>query len=126
MKNDTETVEQQSHHVLYGKVIGVVRQQSMLDALVESLAKLGVHDIEAFSGASGIKKMETWKEAVSQYFFRDMEGKMVQRYLDAVADDLIVFAAVVEAAGAEKVAKIATSQGASNLVHFGNSVVTSY
>ncbi len=126
MNNATKTTEQQQDRVLYGKVIGVLKQQSQLETLIEALAKLGVDDVEAYSGTNGTEQLETWKEAVSQYFFGDMEGKMVQRYLDAVEGNLIVFAVVVESAGAGKVAEVAKSQGASNVVHFGNSAVTNY
>ena len=55
-----------------------------------------------------------------------MEGEMLQRYLDAVANDLIVFAAVVVPELAEKTSRIAKMHGASEVVHFGNSVVTNY
>ena len=51
---------------------------------------------------------------------------MLQRFLDAVANDLIVFAAVVVPELVEKTARIANMQGASEVVHFGNSAVTSY
>ena len=125
MKNDTETIEQPDH-VLYGKVIGVVRQQSQIESLVKSLEMLGVEDVAAYSGASGTEQLQTWQEAVSQYFFGDMEGKMVQRYLDAVAEDFIVFAAVVEFELADRAAEIAKMHGASDVVHFGNSAVTNY
>ncbi len=43
-----------------------------------------------------------------------------------VADDLIVFAAVVVPDLTDKAAEITKKQGASDVVHFGNSVVTNY
>ncbi len=126
MNNDTETIKQKPDRALYGKVVGVVKYRYQLKALCESLSILGVREVEVLNGPSGTKRLETWKETVSQYFFGDMEGEMLQRYLDAVANDLIVFAAVVVPDLAEKTARIANMAGASEVVHFGNSAVTSY
>ena len=126
MNNVTETVEQRTEQTLYGKVLGVVEYRYQLNALLESLAILGVHEVEVFSGPSGTRQLETWKETVSHYFFGDMEGEMLQQYLDAVANDLIVFAAVVVPELADRAAEIVRMAGASEVVHFGNSAVTSY
>ncbi len=51
---------------------------------------------------------------------------MLQRYLDAVDNNLIVFAAPVESEMANSAAEIAKTNGASEVTHFGNSVVTNY
>mgnify|MGYP003382817957 CR=1 FL=1 len=126
MNNNTQAVKQAPERTLYGKVIGVVEYRYQLKALCESLAILGVREIEVLSGPSGTKRLETWKETVSQYFFGDMEGEMLQRYLAAVANDLIVFAAVVVPELADKTAEIVRMAGASEVVHFGNSAVTNY
>ena len=126
MDNDTETVKQEPDRTLYGKVIGIVRTRSELKSLCDSLAILGVREVEVLNGDSGTKRLETWKETVSQYFFGDMEGEMLQRYLAAVANDLFVFAAAVAPELADKSAEIAKMQGASDIVHFGNSAVTNY
>ena len=126
MNNHTETIEQKPVHTLYGKVIGVVKYRYQLKSLCDSLAILGVREVEVLNGDSGTKRLETWKETVSQYFFGDMEGEMLQQYLDAVANDLIVFAAVVVPELADKTAEIAKMNGASQVVHFGNSAVTNY
>ncbi|MEJ7590034.1 MAG: hypothetical protein WKF77_00645 [Planctomycetaceae bacterium] len=126
MNNDTETVKQMPDRTLYGKVIGVVKFQYQLTSLCDSLAILGVREVEVLNGDSGTKRLETWKETVSQYFFGDMEGEMLQQYLDAVANDLFVFAAAVVPELADKAAEIAKMNGASQVVHFGNSTVTNY
>ena len=126
MNNNTETVQQKPERTLYGKVIGVVEYRYQLKALCESLAILGVREVEVLNGPGGTKRLETWKDTVSQYFFGDMEVEMLQRYLDAVANDLIVFAAVVVPELADKTAEIVKMAGASEVVHFGNSAVTNY
>ena len=126
MDNDTETIKQEPDRTLYGKVIGIVKYRNQLKSLCESLAILGVREVEVLNGDSGTERLETWKDTVSKYFFGDMEGEMLQRYLDAVANDFFVFAAVVVPELAEKTAEIAKNHGASEIVHFGNSVVTNY
>ena len=126
MNINTETVKQKPERTLYGKVLGVVEYRYQFKALCESLAILGVREVEVLNGPSGTKRLETWKESVPQYFFGDMEREMLERYLDAVANDLIVFAAVVMPELAEKAAQIANILGASEVVHFGNSEVTNY
>ena len=126
MNNDTATIKQKPDRALYGKVTGVVKYRYQLKSLCKSLAILGVREVEVLSGPSGMQRLETWKETVSPYFFGDMEGKMLQRYLDAIADHHIVFAAVVVPEFAEKSARIANIQGAFEVMHFGNSAVTNY
>ena len=49
---------------------------------------------------------------------------MLQQYLDAVANDRIVFAAVVVPELADKTAEIVKMAGAFNVVHFGDFAVT--
>jgi precorrin-6B methylase 2 len=126
MNSDTETVKEKPERVLYGKVAGVLQHPYQLKALVETLAKLGVREVEVLKGASGTIQLEKWKETVSQYFFGDMESDMLQGYCDAVAEGDIVFAAVVVSEQADKTAEIARMQGATDIVHFGNSAVTNY
>ena len=126
MDNDIGTIKQGPERALYGKVVGIVKYRNQIESLCESLAILGVREVEVLNGDSGTKRLETWKETVSQYFFGDMEGEMLQRYLAAVANDLFVFAADVAPELADKTAEIAKMQGASDIVHFGNSAVTNY
>ena len=126
MNINTETVQQNPERTLCGKVIGVVEYRYQLNALCESLAILGVREFEVLNGPSGAKRLETWKESVSQYFFGDMDGEMLQQYLDAVANDRIVFAAVVVPELADKTAEIVKMAGAFDVVHFGDFAVTNY
>ncbi len=110
----------------YGKVIGVVANRNQLQAVSDSLSKLGVNEVEVLDGAVGVKLLHGEHDAVSQCFLGDMEAEMVQRYLDAVKSGLIVFAAVVESETADQAAATAKAQGASEVVHFGNWVITNY
>ena len=126
MNINTETVQQKPERTLYGNVIGVVKYRYQLNALCESLAILGVREVEVLNGPSGTRRLETWKESASQYSFGDMEGEMLQQYLDAVANDRIVFAAVVVPELADKTAEIVKMAGAFDVVHFGDFAVTNY
>ena len=126
MNINTETLQQKPERTLCGRVIGVVEYRYQLNALCESLAILGVREVEVLNGPSGTRRLETWKESVSQYFFGDMEGEMLQQYLDAVANDRIVFAAVVVPELADKTAEIVKMAGAFDVVHFVDFAVTNY
>lgn len=110
----------------YGKVIGIVNNRDQLQAVSEALSKLGVNEVEVLDGAVGIKLLDGKEDAVSHCFLGDMESEMVQRYLEAVKGGLIVFAAVAEPEAADQAAETAKARGASEVVHFGNWVITNY
>lgn len=110
----------------FGKVIGILENREQLQAVSEVLSMLGVREVEVLKGATGIKLLDGEKDAVSQCFLGDMEAAMVQRYLDAAKNGLIVFAAAVAPEMANEAAEVAKLRGASNVVHFGNWVITNY
>lgn len=126
MINESETSGQEANTGLYGKVVGAVRTSDQLASLVEALEQIGVSEVEVLQGASGNEQLEAWKESFSQYFFGDMELKMLQRYIDAVAAEFIVFSAVVESDQADETAETAKAHEAIDVVYFGNSAVTNY
>ena len=126
MKTDDGSVAVEPEKSPYGKVIGIVKNRDQLQAVYEALSKFGVNDVEVLEGAAGIKLLDREQDGVSQCFMGDMEAEMVQRYLDAVKSGLIVFAAAVESETADQAAAAAKVQGASEVVHFGNWVITNY
>lgn len=126
METEIETAREKSGSTLYGKVIGVLERRDQVQPLCDELSTLGVREVEVLEGETGIKRMESSLDAVSQFFFGDMESKMVQRYLDAVKQGMIVFVALVVPETADQAAETAKGRGALNVVHFGNSVVTNY
>lgn len=126
MTNESEMSGQEPHAGLYGKVVGAVRTSDQLESLVEALEQIGVSEIKVLQGASGTQQLETWKETFSQYFFGDMELKMLKRYLDALAADFLVFTAAVESDQADATAETAKAHEAIDIVYFGNSAVTNY
>jgi hypothetical protein len=126
MNIELDGIEVAPERDLYGKLIGVIQSRQQLTALCESLAVLKVYDVETIDGLSGITQLEKWKDGVSQYIFGDTEGKTLQRYLEAVKSNLIVFVVVVESSVANNAAEIAKSNGATEVTYFGNSVITNY
>ena len=110
----------------FGKVIGIVENGDQLRAVSEALAKLGVNEVEVLDGATGVKLLDSEQDAVAQCFLGDMEANLVQRYLNAVKNGWIVFAAVVEPESADQAADTAKARGATEVVHFGNWVITNY
>ena len=126
METETEASESKTGSTLYGKVIGVMERRDQIQPLCDELSTLGVREVEVLEGETGIKRMEKSLDAVSQFFFGDMESKMVQRYLDAVKQGMIVFVALVVPETADQAAETAKGRGALNVAHFGNSVVTNY
>lgn len=126
MTHDNETIDHKPDAELYGKVMGILRNQTQLDAFVAELGTTGVGNVTILRGLEGTEQLESWRESLAKYFFGDMEMKMLQLYLDAIAMDLIIFVADVESDIAEKTAELAKSHGAVDVVHFGNSVVTNY
>lgn len=126
MTQENGTIEQDPRRALYGKLFGIIQQRHQLKALSNSLATLTTGEIEVLDANPGIDQLGKLKESVSQYFFGDMEGQMLERYLDAVKNNLIVFAVPVESEMANSAAEIAKTNGASEVTHFGNSVITNY
>ncbi|MBC7817505.1 MAG: hypothetical protein IAG10_11490 [Planctomycetaceae bacterium] len=126
MKTDDGSIGVEPEKTAYGKVIGVVKNRDQLQAVSEALSKLGVQDVEVLDGAAGIKVLDSEQDAVANCFMGDMEADMVQRYLDAVKKGLIVFAAKVEPETTDQAAETAKARGASEVVHFGDWVITNY
>ena len=110
----------------YGKVIGVVQNHDQLRAIHEALKKLGVEKFEVFDGPAGVKLLDSEEADISHCSWGEVEVKTVQRYLDAVKNGQIVFAATVESAAADEASEIAKARGATEIVHFGHWVITGY
>ena len=126
MTTETDTIEQNPQQALYGKLFGIIQYRHQLKTLSNSLAAMMTGEIEVLDASGGIDQLEKIKEGVSQFFFGDMEGQMLQRYLDAVKNNSIVFAVPVDSTMANSAAEIAKTNGASEVTHFGNSVITNY
>lgn len=110
----------------FGKVVAIVETREKLRVVSEALTQFGVPEVEVLNGALGVEKLENDKVSVENYFFGDMEAVMVQRYLTAVQSGFIVFAAKVETDSVEQAAATIKALGATEIVHFGDWVITNY
>lgn len=126
MTQETGTIEESPKRALSGKLFGIVADRHQLKSLSNALAALPVGETEVLDAIPGINQIETWQEVVSHYFFGDMEGLMLQRYLDALKNNLIVFAVTLDSDIANDAAEIAKTNGATEIAHFGNLVITNY
>lgn len=109
-----------------GKVLGIVENQTMFDAVAAAWTRLGVQQIENWNGPLGIETLEADKVDAAGRIFGDMELIMAQRYLTAVQNGEIVFAAAVEPKNIETAAELAKAIGASELVHFGRLAIRNF
>ena len=126
METEVGSVAVEPEKSPYGKVIGIVKNHDQLQEVTQALSMLGVQDIEVLEGADGIKVLDQEQGGTSRYFMGDMEAEVIQRYLKAVKGGQMVFAAVVESESATHAATTAKGRGASEVVHFGNWVITNY
>ena len=112
----------------YGRLIGIVEGRDQFRAVFEGLRRLGIRDIDidVLDGVTGIESLEHDKQAVSHCFFGDMEKEMVRRYLTAVRSGHSLFAAAVEPRSVEVAAETAKALGATEIIHFGEWVITNY
>lgn len=110
----------------YGKLFGVVTYREQLKPLCDSLAAVGVREIEILDGSHGIQTLLAWAESFSHYIFGQREADLLAGYLEAVRNDSIVFTAVVESGQENSAVDEAKAHGATELSHFGTFVVTSY
>ena len=123
---ETGTTDLAPESELYGKIMGVIQSREQVETLCESLQAIGIREIEILDGPTGVTQVAKWKGSVSQYFMGDMEDKILRSYLNAVTNNLIVFTAVVESDNATDAAETAKTNGATEVTHFGQSVVTNY
>ena len=94
MKTESGSTGLKPEKTPYGKVIGVVENRDQLQAVSEALSKLGVQDVAVLDGAAGVQLLDREQDDAAHCFLGDMEEEMVHRYLDAVKQGAIVFAAV--------------------------------
>lgn len=126
MSTVKESVAVKLQKTPYGRLIGIVESPDQFRAVSDVLKQLGVRDIDLLDGASGVETLEDDKKAVSHFFFGDMEEVMVKRYLAAVKNGHSVFAAVVEPKSVEQAAGMVKALGATEIIHFGEWVITNY
>ena len=126
MSTITGSTASNAARTIYGKLIGVTPNRDVLQAICDGLTTIGVREVEVLDGPTGVQQLDKWRDAAARCFFGDMEEDLVVRYLAAINQRLIIFAAVVLPETADQAAEMAKAKGAGDVVYFGNSVVTSY
>jgi hypothetical protein len=106
--------------------MGIVENLEQLHAISEALPQIGIKEFKVLSGAQGIRFLNREEDTVADFVLGDMEPKMIQRYHSAVEKGLLVFIAAVESDKADEVAMACKARGASQVVHFGEWVITNY
>lgn len=123
--SDTST-ESDMKEAFGGKVVGIVSESRRVESLCQTMLSLGLEKIELLEGPRGRERLDEWLDTASHYIFGETEQEMVQRYRDAVHQGYVIFAVDVESTDARDVAESAKREGATEVVHFGNSVITNY
>jgi len=103
-----------------GKVLGVVDTREEFDALIPALTTAGFDKVEALSGEEGVSLLER----VSNFFFSDMEDRVLKRHIDELKAGHIIVAIPTPSDRVDEAVKVASENGARRLVHFGQWTIT--
>lgn len=103
-----------------GKVVGIVDTRAVLDGLTKALETAGFKNIEILSGEEGVRLLER----VNEFFFSDMEDRVLARHLKEVEAGHFVISIKTPSNLVDEAVAIATANGAHGLVHFGWAAVT--
>lgn len=117
-----EPVSDQGQALSYprGKVLGIVATQGQLNDVVAALKRAGFGGITALHGEDGVQLLER----VSNFFFSDMEERVLQRHIEELKEGHFIIAVEVASSRAEEAANVASEHDARGLVHFGLLTVT--
>lgn len=103
-----------------GKLLGIVESRESLGPLSEGLKTAGFTKIEGLSGDEGVALLER----VDQFFFSDMEERVLARHIQELKAGHIIVAIGVPADRVEEATRIASEHGAQRLVYFGRMTIT--
>jgi hypothetical protein len=103
-----------------GKVLGIVEARADLEALDASLKAAGFTKIEYLIGDEGLALLER----VDQFFFSDMEDRVLARHIEELKAGNKIIAIEVPSDRVDEATRIASELGARRLVHFGWATVT--
>lgn len=126
MNTETETEDSAEEPTFAGKIVGVAEDRQQLLRITDAISAPDPDEMSIMDGPEGIVQLKNWREIVSHYFMSDMEGEMVDRFLEAARDGKIVFAVAVDPADADETALSIKQAGATDVAHFGNSATTGY
>lgn len=102
-----------------GKVLGIVDSRAEFDGLAQALTSAGFK-AASLCGQEGIGLLER----IDQFFFSDMEERVLQRHIEELKAGHIIVAIEAASERRDEAVQIATQNGARRLVHFGHLAVT--
>ena len=112
--------EGQTLTVPTGKILGIVDTREEFDVLIPALAKAGFDKVEAICGEEGVSLLER----VDNFFFSDMEDRVLKRHIEELKAGHIIVAIQAQADRVEEAVDVAAQNGARRLVHFGHWQIT--
>ncbi len=102
-----------------GKVLGIVDSREDCERVGKALAEAGIGKVHALVGEEGIQLLDR----VNQFFFSDMEERILRRHLEELQAGNAVIAVDAAPEQVDEVVRIASANGARRLVHFGTLTV---
>jgi hypothetical protein len=103
-----------------GKVLGIVDSKSICENVALSLQAAGFPKVQVLVGEEGIRLLER----VDQFFFSDMEERVLARHLEELRAGHAIIAITTPADRVNEAVSVASELGARRLVHFGSLTVT--
>ena len=103
-----------------GKLLGVVDTRANLDSLAAALKAAGFAKLEYLVGDEGLALLER----VDQFFFSDMEERVLVRHIDELKAGHKIVAIQAPPDRVEEATRIASEHGARRLVYFGRMAIT--
>ncbi len=97
-----------------GKVLGIVDSLAYCEKLAAALAAAGLLKVQVLVGEEGVQLLER----VDQFFFSDMEERILRRHLEELQAGHAVIAIETPSERVDEVVSIASANGARRLVHF--------
>lgn len=124
MKTDYESTTVPPLTFPYNKILGILISRSFLKRMCRSLDSMGIREVEVITGRFGIQKLEIWMSRFPHLFACHPARDHMGHYLDALANDRLVFTAVVGFGQVEQAVETVRTSGAVSVSHIGTSVIS--
>jgi hypothetical protein len=103
-----------------GKLLGIVDTPEILEKVAVSLKAAGFPKTKALVGEDGVALLER----VDQFFFSDMEERVLARHISELKAGHIIIAIEAPSDRVEEATRLASEHGARRLVYFGSLTIT--
>lgn len=98
-----------------GRVLGIVDSKAICEQVAAALAADGFAKVQVLVGDEGVQLLER----VDQFFFSDMEERVLRRHLEELRAGHAIIAFESPSDRVDEAVRIASANGARGLVHFG-------